>query len=825
MYAGGKGQIIRGAKANVEQPWRNYSEGSSVESICRMENSERADKRQYRRMAGRTSSDVDVVIEVETDSEKGVFPDSSGCVGATKQQVVSRDTAAEGDQKETQTYDTWPGGEPGPKLDDGKIRGDAGQRAPGHAVAPVGHVADSSTSGECGRDKVGQCKYGKLRMELYMDRAQDKPHHWNETVHGHYSSECAKDSDRTLSGSTKSRACDIESDDDESGRPFQERKNQVPHDATVGSTMVEAARFERPTTHEDKSAPNRVDTSGVPGEHTNEEWRRRVRRRELKQAFNVQGLSGSSLKQRINITHGKGPTADVWETTETPDWTLPLYTPKVKKISVDEITQLLGVDDDDLKWLNDEEHYTALMRAIPMKNRLRPRNIIPAKDELQLVEAGIIEPADERESKAWCRVTSTNERHKGRRRPLVEPRDINNRTKATGVPKVNLPSSRQIQRLVALHNYVESIDFKSYFYQICLAPEIRNFFRIQLNGKLYQLAVMPMGACFSVALAQKISTAMAKKVYGQLPSDELAIYVDNVFRFSNSKIEKSNGWMADVGSHEVSDDLEILGQKVNLKTKTIDCGQKTRMKLTQLDRRAKTHLELWQTMGVLMYVAEIKHRSMAKYYFLMRTLGKSCSDFLAGRVSKHDEILWEKVAFHQLGELIAEAKDWPPAKVNGGWTANTHQQDKGSVIIFTDASDWGYGIVSLGDEGWTIHSGEWDPEMKNTPIHEREAEAIIIAISKVQEQCRKVFILCDNTVVVQCLRKGRSRSVKLNKTVAKTLTIECEIYVTWVSTGQQIADKPSRNEQLSQNDVVHAWNELHDMKVERIWWDKMWIDS
>lgn len=81
-----------------------------------------------------------------------------------------------------------------------------------------------------------------------------------------------------------------------------------------------------------------------------------------------------------------------------------------------------------------------------------------------------------------------------------------------GLALKGLPTLSDVVAFLAREDKIESVDFRSFYYQIGLHAEVRPFFRLQINGRLFQMRVLPQGACFSVQVAHKITSAIVHKL-------------------------------------------------------------------------------------------------------------------------------------------------------------------------------------------------------------------------------------------------------------------------------------------------------------------------
>jgi hypothetical protein len=332
------------------------------------------------------------------------------------------------------------------------------------------------------------------------------------------------------------------------------------------------------------------------------------------------------------------------------DYSLPLYTPTTKKFPPQKINQIIcegGVNreitQEVQKWLTLESFYETLLRNIPLGHRTKWKNTCVEADVAQMLAAGIIQPASfSSPSKCFVKMQSVNETKKGRRRLILETRDINVAIRSAKEKyrlPVHLPNQKDIEECMANFPLVTSTDFRSFFYQIELGHQVRKFFRIILNGKLYELKVLPMGAVFSVFIAQTFASACAFKMevgFRQTQIQRL-VYIDNIFFFHDSPSPTCDWsvWdIPEIGDYEKNKtEIPILGKMVNLSDKSIALSPKTLTDLRNLDISNKItvrgFLRVW---GLVVFALDTLHITLQKFFSQMETLRSVCSFFVSGRV-------------------------------------------------------------------------------------------------------------------------------------------------------------------------------------------------
>jgi hypothetical protein len=117
-------------------------------------------------------------------------------------------------------------------------------------------------------------------------------------------------------------------------------------------------------------------------------------------------------------------------------------------------------------------------------------------------------------------------------------------------------------------------------------------------------------------------------------------------------------------------------------------------------------------------------------------------------------------------------------------------------IVYTDASDLGYGIVHCGTRLQKVSQGKWPSKFLRTRIiAERELYALGKAVEDVRSwNFRHIHALNDNTNVVTWVTRGRGKSYFSNSlltTLFKDLG-STVLSLEYVPSAQNLADAPSR---------------------------------
>lgn len=246
--------------------------------------------------------------------------------------------------------------------------------------------------------------------------------------------------------------------------------------------------------------------------------------------------------------HGVSSSASEW----------PWYVPTVKKVSCGEMSRFLTGEEVVAaeQWLNTPETFHRLLRGIPTNRRARFKMVWPHERLRLLIDAGILEKAGDEKTFSWVKIFAVPEAEKKRCRLIIEPRSINEAYKRNDVslPLV-LPTLHDVENIVSQSSTITSIDFRSFFYQILLGGSVRQFFRAYINNEVYNVCVLPQGACFSPFIAQMFAKAVTRHMF---PRKHFIVYIDNIY-VSNSYEDPACPCIFDIGSEKRGPEGTILG--------------------------------------------------------------------------------------------------------------------------------------------------------------------------------------------------------------------------------------------------------------------------
>jgi len=151
---------------------------------------------------------------------------------------------------------------------------------------------------------------------------------------------------------------------------------------------------------------------------------------------------------------------------------------------------------------NKVEHNIRLRDSTPIKQRYRPRNLamqaIINKEVDEMLEQGVIEPSHS----PWSSPIVIVKKKDGKFRFCIDFRRVNDVTHKDAYP---LPQITATLDKLREARYLSTLDLKSGYWQVPLAPKSRPITAFTIPGKgLYQFTVMPFGLHSAPATFQRL---------------------------------------------------------------------------------------------------------------------------------------------------------------------------------------------------------------------------------------------------------------------------------------------------------------------------------
>jgi hypothetical protein len=410
-------------------------------------------------------------------------------------------------------------------------------------------------------------------------------------------------------------------------------------------------------------------------------------------------------------------------------------------------------------------------------------------------------------------------------RLIVDCRQINSQLPQPG--HMELPDLHRVYDELMNCDYVSQYDGKSYFYQIPLQPNAREFFQVRLGGQRgrftkHRLTVLPMGYAYAPGIAQAISNTILEAAMEGESEVKAFAWIDNFLFGSRSRdalmrtTKKFREICASVHL-ELKEDIvegeshmELLGASIDVKNRTIGISKKLREGLEtesrKLDRMTKvTRREVYAALGKILWIYwAITRRPLAtceRVLVIMREIGQEI----------HGGAFWDGhtsiTTPGELYSLVSEAMDEGEGRkaiirtmhtVNTAWT-DASTQALGYMITRPDVGTIGW--CAKGPEGCIFVRELW------------AAAKMIVALS----WHGGGTVVGDNQAAIRALQAGHSSSRAGNAILAEMI---CRmgpwlVDLTWTESANQSADNLSRRVY----DVLPMAGPWRERKTFR-WWPR-----
>ena len=144
-----------------------------------------------------------------------------------------------------------------------------------------------------------------------------------------------------------------------------------------------------------------------------------------------------------------------------------------------------------------------------------------------MLEAGAIRPSQS----PWCNAVVLVRKKDGSLRFCIDFRRLNARTKKDSYP---LPRIQEALESMAGAAHFSTMDFKSGFWQVCMAPESQQYTAFTVgNLGFYEFTRMTFGLCNAPATFQRLMQNML----GELNLTYCIIYLDDVIVYGRTEEE------------------------------------------------------------------------------------------------------------------------------------------------------------------------------------------------------------------------------------------------------------------------------------------------
>ena len=447
--------------------------------------------------------------------------------------------------------------------------------------------------------------------------------------------------------------------------------------------------------------------------------------------------------------------------------------------------------------------YILSARSVPSQNKTItsfPPTAMFQKDYILMVQNDIIERALVDDSNRPLKghfgyVFTVVELLKHRRRVVIDTLSMN--TLCPDPPNPNFTPLNRLKRIVFKGSHACTFDMKCMYFQIPLAPEVRNAFTFRgTDNQYYRFKRCPMGFKWSVVIAQAIMRFLVSKMTANV---SIEIYVDNVlFVGSKDEVTKArqefisvcaeyNATIGDLG--EVQTTATYRGMVLDFTLKTVSLADSFIHKLKQrLSAREPTWCDTKALISTIVYAMTIRSE-LYSIYHLLKCLARN-----ALVKPKQHVKLWKEAqqdfekAFQLITSNVPVKPVSPHSRVAVVTDASTQHSIIAGIIVTTQGK-----IITVVEKAGVYES-----------INDLEAQAFYMTLRQGEHYLhhKRLWYFGDNTSVLSTLQSGMSRSFHLNMWIGRILmrmtniSSYCE-YLTYLPSASNPADAPSRRERLS----------------------------
>jgi hypothetical protein len=415
------------------------------------------------------------------------------------------------------------------------------------------------------------------------------------------------------------------------------------------------------------------------------------------------------------------------------------------------------------------------------------------------------------------RIFTVDEPLKNRRRLIIWTIDINAAGDLSDDFPIRFTSlTTMIHEATAGFNF--TLDSKACYHQFKLPESSRRFYAFYAKSFGWlSLATLPTGQRHTVGYAQCIARSLISRAYKSLGSPiktSFEAYIDN-FRGTAPTASAAKAFLAAFygicWSHRVTLNESLqeaavsIGKPVVFRgvallagdtpvvgkpTPAVGLSDKTRSKLLAIRQQCATW-ETWTVrdllskFGVLVFASTVVAIPLHRFYYVYKLVRRRSASVSSGQRSYSDPArCWPSTqsCFEQwIDELLLAPPRYP-------WNATN--PDEHQAILFTDASNLGYGAVLFLPDGQVFASGgKWAHE--DTPIAELESWALFFGLRDLVPPGLPVRCVIDNTTVGYAWAKTRSRNFVINACIGRLAGFNI-ISVEYIDSRHNLADGLSR---------------------------------
>ena len=358
-------------------------------------------------------------------------------------------------------------------------------------------------------------------------------------------------------------------------------------------------------------------------------------------------------------------------------------------------------------------------------------------------------------------------------RPIVEP-TVNDPIKELHLPvAVKFVETRVVRDAMARGDTAIEFDVTSCYDQISIDPRLWKYFGV---GEGEVLCVASMGFRPSCLVADAVVSALLPPKM----EEEVRAFtrVDNVVfvgphegtvaaaREFEERCKRCGVVLNSETGHGIpKTSVDFNGEKYDLQNHTVQNTGKTKEKLALVERMLKTESlftarQVAAFVGLSIFASQAAGELLAKHHFCIRLLAEIEQGCCGSKDQWDVQMCLKREQKNGLQQWIRALLDKEPCRLDTG--------DEGApeIEIYTDASEWGWGAVSIW-QGRTVETcaAPWSPEERALWRVECSVVAEPLAVVKAVCRCLKargsnpdtrptVKLWTDHLPIVWAARKG-----------------------------------------------------------------------
>ena len=354
----------------------------------------------------------------------------------------------------------------------------------------------------------------------------------------------------------------------------------------------------------------------------------------------------------------------------------------------------------------------------------------------------------------------------------------------------------EVSKLIEPDDYMFTIDLKDGYYHLNMSNQAIPFMGLQWEGIFYVYKVLPFGLAISPLVFSKVIRSVISHL--RRKQHRILAYLDNFLGLSKNKSLRTKKavlkLLAKLGFHisveksslQLEQEKEFLGLLIKSKDRAKFCVPQKKKKLVEKEiSRLLERVELPIAARRVARVAGLcisLSRAVGPTRLLLRNLFRD----LKTKTSWNGCIQLSQAAINDL-------LWWKELMMN--WDGKITIPKKSDLVLFTDASDLGWG----GTVNGLFARGFWTPDLLEHSINYRELTAVFLSLLAFQEQVKgkAILIRTDNITTAAYLNKltGSSDSLfTVGRAIHNLATnLGCEIIAQYIKGKDNIiADRLSR---------------------------------